>query len=45
MELLNFYGFFSADTSSSLPTRKESDLRVIEYDSLTETLKKSKRIY
>ena len=37
--------FFSAGTSSSLPTREESSLWVIEYDSLKETLeKKSKRV-
>ena len=37
--------FFSAGTSSSLPTREESSLWVIEYDSLKGTLeKKSKRV-
>ena len=37
--------FFSAGTSSSLPTREESSLGVIEYDSLKGTLeKKSKRV-
>ena len=37
--------FFSAGTSSSLPTREESGLGVTEYDSLKKTLeKKSKRV-
>ena len=38
-----FLFFFSADTSSSLPTQEESGLGVIEYDSLKETLEKKSR--
>ena len=38
-----FLFFFSADTSYSLPTQKESGLGVIEYDSLKKNLEKKSR--
>ena len=38
-----FLFFFYADTSSSLPTQKESGLGVIEYDRLKKTLEKKSR--
>ena len=42
-EVAKFLFCFSTETSSSLPTQKESGLGVIEYDGLKETLEKKSR--